>query len=305
MSSQVNPDDFTRPGTRRIRAFSAAANAPLVAGAGWDGHVYIWNVETRTLVLEFATSEESEGVSLALTANGQQCLVATYHDWGGGCVDVISGAVRWHRADLRKVYGLSVSADGDDVVVWFDRRAGLRLDLNTGQRRSTLAGLRMFASSRFDHHELSYRTRFELSDNGQLRHAWPRDSFALLACAFSPRVCVVAESAAAARAIDLASGEVAWTHHSREGAHLIDVDFCRQSDRFVALEYAYTEGARETGPMMTIVHLGSTGEAVARIATRDWSEAVLCADATLVLNGLGELYDTSTGALVHVFDVPR
>jgi hypothetical protein len=33
--------------------------------------------------------------------------------------------------------------------------------------------------------------------------------------------------------------------------------------------------------------------------------AVFCADGAFLLNGLGELYDTSTGTLTHVFEFPR
>src|SRR5262249_41286876 len=89
---------------------------------------------------------------------------------------------------------------------------------------------------------------FELCEGGRVRHTWPRDSFALLACAFSPRLCVVAESGVPAKAIELTSGKLAWSYHSREGAHLIQIDFCPRLGCFVALEYAYTENGRATGP---------------------------------------------------------
>jgi hypothetical protein len=106
----VNPEDFSRAGTRRIRTFAAAASGPMVVGAGWDGHVYVWDVETRTRVREFPTSEDSGGVSVALTPQGRECFVGTYYAWGVACLDVASKEKRWHRTDLKKVYGLATSA---------------------------------------------------------------------------------------------------------------------------------------------------------------------------------------------------
>jgi hypothetical protein len=52
-SLPIDPADFSRPGTRRIVSFAAAAGAPVVAGAGLDGHVYIWNVGPRESLRDF------------------------------------------------------------------------------------------------------------------------------------------------------------------------------------------------------------------------------------------------------------
>jgi hypothetical protein len=304
-SPNIDPDDFTRPGTRRIESLAAAARAPIVAGAGADGHVHVWNVETRTRICDFSTSKDSGGVAVAVTPDGRDCLVGTYYAWGVARVDVASHEKRWHRTDLRKVYGLSCSADGGEVIVWFDGRAGMCLDLQTGETRTKRSGLRMFAASRFDRTELNYRTRFELCEGGRVRHTWPRDSFALLACAFSPRLCVVAESGVAAKAIELTSGKLAWSCQSREGAHLIRIDFSPRLGCFVALEYAYTENGRATGPMVALLHIDGAGDVVFRQPVRAWSVGVFCVDADFLLNGLGELSETQSGTVRHVFDFPR
>ena len=303
--SPIDPEDFSRVGSRRVRAFAAAARAPIVVGAGWDGHVYCWDVGARTRICEFPTSQDSGGVSVALTADGRECFVGTYYAWGVACLGVPSRVKRWHRTDLKKVYGLATSADGNDVVTWFDRRAGLGLDSQTGQSCARHVGLRMFAASRFDNSELKYKKQFELSERGHLRHKWPRDSFGLLACAFSPQLCVVAETGVPAKAIELTSGKVAWVYRSRDGAHLSELDFSPRLGCFVALEYACTGAARETGPIVALLHLDVSGRVIFRKAVREWSDAVFCADGGLLLNGLGELYDTSTAALAHVFEFPR
>jgi hypothetical protein len=304
-SSHINPDDFTRPGTRRIESFAAAANAPIVAGADADGHIYVWNVETRTRICDFSTSTDNGGVSLALTPDGRDCLVGTYYAWGVARVDVASREKHWHRTELRKTHGLSCSADGRDVVAWFDGRAGVSLDLQTGQTRTKHPGLRMFAASRFDRSELKCGRQFELCEDGRVRHKWPRDSFAVLACAFSPRFCVVAESGVPAKAIELTSGKPAWSYQSRDGAHLVSLDFSSRLGYFVASEYAYTETGRASGPMVALLHVDAFGDVVFRQPVRDWSDAVFCADAAFLLNGLGELIETKTGAVSHVFDFPR
>lgn len=73
----------------------------------------------------------------------------------------------------------------------------------------------------------------------------------------------------------------------------------------MALEYAYTDAARERSPVATLLHLDSKGNVVLRKPTRAWSDAAFCADGELLLNGLGELFDASTGELIHIFEFPR
>lgn len=96
---------------------------------------------------------------------------------------------------LRKVCGLSVAENANEIVAWFDGPAGLRLDLQTGRLLSKSQGLRMFAASRFDRNELNYRRQLELCEDGHVQYRWSRESFALLSCAFSPQLCVVATQA--------------------------------------------------------------------------------------------------------------
>jgi hypothetical protein len=190
-------------------------------------------------------------------------------------------------------------------MAWFDERAGLELDAATGESRARHPGLRMYAASRFDDHELHYGRQLELRRERSVRHRWRRESFALLACAFSRELCAVSESSAPARAFDLKTGELAWTYRPRDGAHLTQLDFAPPLDCFVALEYAYTDEARRAGPMVALLHLDRAGTVVFRQAIREWSDAVFCADGALLVNGLGELYDAATGTVRHVFDFPR
>ena len=304
-SREIDPSDFCHVGTRRVDSFAAAARAPIVAGAGLDGRVYVWNVRARERVREFPTIADSGGVSLALDAGGGRCFVGTYYAWGVGCIDLSIGDQIWHRTDLKRVQGMCVVPDDASVVVWFENAAGLTLDARTGDTRERHVGLRAFQASRLDRATLKYARQFELTDAGGHRHKWPRDRFALLAASFSSELCLVSESTAAVKAVALSSGRPVWTYEPRPGAHLLALDYATESAQFVGLEYAYSGAARETGPMVALLHLDSSGNVTFRRALRDWSTAVFCADAELLLNGLGELHDVRSGDVTHVFDVPR
>jgi hypothetical protein len=37
---------------------------------------------------------------------------------GVACLDIASKEKRWHRTDLKKVYGLASSADANEVISW-------------------------------------------------------------------------------------------------------------------------------------------------------------------------------------------
>jgi len=304
MTSSVNPADFCHAGTRRIDHLAAAADAPLVAGAGLDGHIYVWDVHARTAVFDFPASQEPTGLSVALSPQGQECFVAS--DTGGiACVDVASRHERWRRRDLKQVSGLTAALNGQAVVAWFPDRAAVLLDAHTGESVERYVGLRELSTSRFDRSTLKYARQFELLSAGGARYRWPRQSFALLCSAFSPDLCVVSESRMPAKAIDLRTGKVVWEYRPREGAHILQLDYSPGLDCFVALEYAYTDPARDTGPMVALLHLDRSGHVSFNKAIREWPLGVFCAQGSLLLNGLGELYDVSTATVTHVFEFPR
>ena len=302
----VDSEEFCHADSRRIRTFASSGSAPRVAGAGWDGHVYIWDVEARQRVYDFPTATESGGVSLALSANGSACFVGTYYSWGAACVDLQTRQELWRRPDLTRFYGLEAHPDETAVTAWFDRRAGLTLETLTGRTVDRHIALHGFAASRFNRWTLKYGKQFELIGPDTARRTWRRDGFALLACAFSPDHCVVSEAASTVQAHDLESRGLSWTYQPRPGAHVTALEFSTRLGCFVAVEYAYTDQARAEGPMVSLLRFDSGGRVLFRQAIRDWSDVVLCSDGQLLLNGLGELYDVQTGRVAYVFpDFPR
>lgn len=277
-----------------------------MAGAGLDGQVYVWNVESRVLVHEFPTTIRSGGVSLALSADGSTCFAGTYYAWGVACVDLSERRELWRRSDLKRFYGLAFVPHDGSLVGWFDGRAGQVLDGRTGQSIERRHGLSAFYASRFDRSVLKYARQLELINAFGERHRWSRESFALLDAGFSPESCVVSEVGGAVRAFELDTGHLTWTYQPSPGTHVTLLDFAPRLGRFVAMEYAYTAAARETAPMVSLLHFEPGGQVVFRRAVRDWSVAVFAGNGEFLLNGLGELHEVETGDVVHVFtDFPR
>jgi hypothetical protein len=232
--------------------------------------------------------------------------VGTYYSWGAACVELEAGRERWRRTDLKRFYGMAALPDETGVVACFDGRAGLTLEAQTGQTVERHIGLRAIGASRFDRWTLKYGRRFELIGPTRERRRWNRESFALLAHAFSPDQCVVSESGSAVCARDVVSSRVLWTYLPRPGTHVIAIEYSTHLQHFVALEYAYTDEARADGPMVSLLHIDSSGRVAFQKAIREWPEAVFCENGAFVLNGLGELHDVRTGEVEHVFpDFPR
>lgn len=243
---------------------------------------------------------------MALSPDGSRCFAGTYYAWGSACVDVRTGTLVWHRRDLKRLCGLAPSRSGESLVGWFDGRAGLTLDTETGETIQRPADLRGFYPSPDSDWSLVCRQSFELHRSDELIHKLPRQSFSELAAAFAPDQCAVSESGAATRGFSLASGAEEWRYAPRAGCHIIALVYSQTIDRFVAVEYAYTEDARAGSPMVALLHLTRRGEITLRKPIGPWAEAVVfCARGTRLLNGLGELYETSTGEVEYVFDFPR
>jgi hypothetical protein len=302
----LDPEAFCRVGTRRIDRFATAAAAPIVAGVGEDAHVYVWDVRARTQLCEFATSHrETGGVVIALSPTGTECFAGSYLAWGMACMDVARGAQLWHRPDLKRFHEITIANDGKVAIASFRGRTGLTLDSGSGESIERHIGLRGFHASRFDTSSLKEGRQFDLCNNAGSHFKWPPESFALLCCTFSPDACVVSESGVPSYAVDLKSGQRLWTYASRAGAHIIALDYCERLSRFVAVEYAYTEDSRKTGPMVALLHLDHSGRCTFRRPIREWNIVVFCAGGEFLLNGLGELHDTASGEVAYTFDFPR
>jgi WD40 repeat protein len=303
-TSALNPDDFCRPGTRRVETFGAAARAPIVACAGTDGRVSIWDVRAKVQVFAFDTCEDNGGVSVAMSSDGRTCFAGTYHEWGVAAFDLDSARERWRRTDLERVRGVA-ALDERSIVTWFERRPGFTVDADTGEFRERHLGLRHFTASRFGPSSLTLAKQFSLTSPAGDVHTWAPESFAVLSVAFSPTICVISESVAPVRAFNVSTGDRLWEYRSRPGAHVLQLDYASSLGEFVALEYAYSEAAREAGPMMELLRVNAVGGVRDRKAVRGWPDAVFCAEGELLLNGLGELFDVSTAEVIHVFDFPR
>lgn len=277
-----------------------------MAGAGLDGHVYVWNVESGTRVHDFPTTTRSGGVSLALSADGSDCFAGTYYAWGVACVDLSERRELWRRTDLKRFYGLEFVPYDGTLVGWFDGRAGQVLEGRTGKSIERYPALGAFCASRFDRSVLRYGKQLELINALGERQRLSRESFALLAAGFSSDSCVVSEVGGAVRAFELETGHLTWTYQPSPGIHVTQLDFAPRVCRFVAIEYAYTTAARETSPIVSLLHLEPGGKVVFRRAVREWPQAVFAGNGDFLLNGLGELHDVDTGDVVHVFtDFPR
>lgn len=277
-----------------------------MAGAGWDGRVHVWDVEVRELLCQFGGVSRGGGsIYVALSATGSDCFVGTYYAWGLACIGVSSGKQHWRRTDLKRFFGLTTTADGAHVVAWFDGRAGLTLDARTGETRNRHVGLRGFYASRSAALVLACARSYELWNGADRVYRWPRETFTHLAAALSPGQCAVSESTGAVRGFSLTDGRLSWRYHPRPGAHVIELDFSTDLDCFVAIEYAYTDEARQTGPMVALIHIDGTGDIRFRKAIRDWPVVAFCQRGNGLLNGLGELYNTHTGDVDHVFEFPR
>jgi hypothetical protein len=260
--------------------------------------VYVWNVAARETVYEFDTTDDSGGVSVALSPDGNRCFVGAYYAWGGACVDVPKATRIWWRRDLKRFYGLASSDGGRSLTCWFDGSAGLTLSAAAGETIRRHVGLRGFYSSSHSDWSLACGRSFELLRARHLVHKFPRRSFTELSATFAFDHCILSESGAATRAVSLTSGLEEWRYEPRAGAHVIALDYCREIDRCVAIEYAYTDEARANGPMVALLHLTRAGEVTLCKPITEWSEAlVFCTRGTRLLNGLGELYDVPTGEL--------
>ena len=275
-----------------------------MVGAGCDDHVHVWDIQSRRKIFEFAGPTDSGGISVAMSPRGDVFFLGTYYAWGVACVSIDAGDEIWRRRDLKRLYGLR-TFDQNRLACWFDSRAGLTLDIATGETLTKHNGLERVFVSRFDNFSLKSARGLELWKGSEKLYRWPRASFATLASAFSETICVISEAGESTRAFNLQTGQLVWKYEPIPGTHIVNLDYSQRLTRFVGVEYAYTDGARKTAPIVALLHFDASGQNTFRREIRDWHETVFCCDGDKLLNGVGELFDTESGDLEYVFEFPR
>jgi hypothetical protein len=127
-----------------IKELAASRASTRIAATFSEHTVQIWDVRTGERLAEFETVFSSGGHRVTIDPSGERCVAAGWSRGSRGgvaCYIAASGALQWHRIDLRQTQRVRFSPSG--TTIWHVPEAGsaTRLDALTGDTLDNITGL--------------------------------------------------------------------------------------------------------------------------------------------------------------------
>jgi hypothetical protein len=218
---------------------AGARSVPRIAAGFPDGTVQVWDAQTAERLCEFGTV--FRGGRLALSPNGELCVAASWRKGkraGIAGYHAVSGAVMWHRPDIRHTQELYFSAATGGVWCYIEDGPALHLDPDTGAATEALRGVKKVRDgSNGVQQLLQHRNPMVcVLVTSQGRFRIPMIGFAVLDAAFSPETMCLSEAGGPARCFDCASGCELW-RYGREAWHVTSVWYQPVDRLFYAVDF--------------------------------------------------------------------
>jgi len=293
-----------------IRHLSITDTSSIVAAALYEKTVQIWLWKTGQQLGEFQTMLDFGGRRLALTPDGRTCIVGAWGQRGRGprglaAYSIPDGKLLWNREDIHHIQYVTLSGSGREIYCGVEGSFAHIIDAATGEQLGRVRSAIKIVGSRYTSHKLNVKKGGYLV-NGESEFEILPLSFALLDAVFSPEALCLSEPKNALhpreevggiRLIDLATAEQLW-YLDLGSNHLA----FNSSDR----SFYCVDVARTAPHNRSLIRLASSLLECEQVVAlgRCWQEAFSPSGSVLVTNQ-GDVYQTSTGALLSQLDFPK
>jgi hypothetical protein len=295
-----------------IRHLAITDESSIVAAALFEKAIQIWSWKSGQQLGEFDTMLDFGGRRLALTPDGAVCIVGAWGQRGRGprglaAYSVPDGKLLWNREEIRHIQYVRLSGSGHEIYCGVEGSSAQIVDTGTGQTLRKVRGARRIWGSQYTAHQLIMRDGPRYLVRGKSEFEIHPLSFALLDACFSPDALCVSEpknflrpseQVGGIRLLDLRSGEVRW--HLDRGANELAYN---SSDSCFYCVAALDTG---TGQSHRLIRFGGTNRLCEDVALLDqgW-ESAFSPSGKLLATAKGDVYETSTAALLMHLDFPQ
>ncbi|MCA9310936.1 MAG: WD40 repeat domain-containing protein [Phycisphaerales bacterium] len=283
----------------RVRHIATTWDGDRVAAAQFEERVAVWNLRQRQQVSEFDTILGFGGRRLCITRDGRFVVAATYHTQGVACYDANDGTLCWQRRGLKTAQHVSIDDSSGTVLVSFEMRSALALDLATGSELSTARDVRKsFVSPHTQARALAGKSGtvriFTAPDPWSVRVRHP-----VLTIAFSPTAVAISEMGGPVSCYALETGQEQWRQTWLPNEHAIRIGYVAAANAFACVASRFDRGTQD------LVLIGVESGAIAqRHQGLSSPEFGFACRGSRVLLWDGSLIDTTSGVLVSKLPFP-
>lgn len=311
---------MARKASPTIREIAPAFDSPWCVGATLQGRMCVWSLADGSLVSTFASLYDYGGRRICVAPDADVCLVGAYSPGTITCHRIPSGRAMWRRTDVPGVQYLSFDTWRRCWVACWENGTCELLEINTGELRKRLRGIRARVTSPYDRVVFvdtygGRRLELRNAETDLLIARIERRSPAVLDVTYAPGRVVVAEMTVAmtrmrsdgsyaftgkydppgggpVRAIAISKGELLWECQPGEGRHFVRLAYGRSSRKLYGILGSERGNAVVCALVVIEVETGRLADTgVLHGDTREVEFAF--AGEGLVTSG-GEVYDLAT-----------
>ena len=284
-----------------IRHIATSHAGPTLALAEFEQNVYVWDVAAHALVSNFTTTLDFGGTRLAITSDGQHCIVGAYRRHGIAAYAARTGQEVWRRKDLKKVQDIHVSLDDSQLYCGFQGASYHILDRETGQTKAKWRGVKDVWESAYERLLLIEKHDLILRAHDDTRiGAIPRVTFAILSVAFGPRSACVSESGGPVRCFHTQNCDEMWRFIPEPGKHVLRLAYCQATNCFVGVIWPYEHG----GSMALIEFAANSGIAREMANLDEPAESEFFGRGSRLVTSDGRVWNVPNGTVAESIVLP-
>ena len=284
-----------------IRHIATSHDGSCVALAEFERNVFVWDLETHSLVSRFATTLDFGGRRLAITPDGRRCVAGAYRVHGIAAYLSRTGQEIWRRKDLKKVQTIRIAPDDDLVYCGFDDKSLNVLDLETGKTKETWRSVKTVWESPYDPISLIEKRNLILRTRaGRQIATAPRITFAILSVAFGQGHACVSESGGPVWCLDAENGSEVWRFSPEPGTHFLRLAYCEPIGHFVGIVWPCIHG----GPKVLMQFASDSGTPREITTLTRAAEYAFCRKGAKLVSSDGSIWDVPSGTVCDSIALP-
>lgn len=232
--------------TKYNEVSSGYSNNLIAFGKSIDGMIEVWDVIEHSKICSFSSVFETGGRRLAISKNGEYCVVAAYHIYGVQLHNTRKGELLWKRNDLKKGQSLTFSNYYNAVVACFSNKSCHVLNLNNGETIKTFRGVRDYWENSIKKIALLEKAhRFEIYDLDAEKSIAKKklNSFAMIDAVFVKDNIFILEADGIARYYDHEDLDMAWQYFPSQNHRVVAIGYRKDTTEAIALEWNHITGS--------------------------------------------------------------
>ena len=229
-----------------IRHISTPFGGSIIALGEFESRIQIFDIENLSIISEFDSILDFGGNRLAISEDGQVCMIGSWKRNGLCAYNAKTGEIIWQNKELKKVQNIQMlRSDPSKAFIQLEGKVSRILDSKSGEEIETVrAALNYYDCPENQTVVLDSPSGIQVFNKNSTKpkKKIERQSFATLSIAISPSCFSISESAGPLSCYDNSTGELLWRIPVGAETHFLELAHNESLGYFIGVLWPYKHG---------------------------------------------------------------